>query len=102
MSQSVETIQATPNRILVIEDELPLLEVISSYLQRELKCEVHRAADREEAEALLDVYKYSLVITDLSLTPHIHGQNEIARTWCGRGVVSSCTLGANIDSTAAY
>src|ERR1039458_1472880 len=69
MSQTLATPKATENRVLVIDDELPLLEAISTYLEDELKCEVHRAADREEAEALLDCYKYSFVITDLSLTP---------------------------------
>jgi EAL domain-containing protein (putative c-di-GMP-specific phosphodiesterase class I)/CheY-like chemotaxis protein len=56
-------------RILLIENELPLLELFGSYLRDQLNCEVHCAADREEAEALLDCYKYSLVIADLSLTP---------------------------------
>ena len=70
MVQIIETPMATENRVLVIEDELPLLEVIGSYLEHALKCEVHCAVDREEAEALLDCYKYSLVISDLSLTPH--------------------------------
>jgi EAL domain-containing protein (putative c-di-GMP-specific phosphodiesterase class I)/ActR/RegA family two-component response regulator len=69
MTKIPETPMATENRVLVIEDELPLLELIGSYLGRELQCEVHCASDREEAEALLDCYKYSLVISDLSLTP---------------------------------
>jgi EAL domain-containing protein (putative c-di-GMP-specific phosphodiesterase class I)/CheY-like chemotaxis protein len=111
MSKTIETAQATSNRILVIEDELPLLELIGSYLQRELKCEVHCAVDREEAEALLDCYKYSLVITDLSLTPQrleglnlieeisdVHGRPRIAAL-CGTGRdgMETLALGAGAD-----
>ena len=69
MAQTIGTQKPTENRVLVIENELPLLEVIGDYLEHELQCEVHCAGDREEAEALLDCYKYSLVISDLSLTP---------------------------------
>ena len=69
MIQILAAPKAAVNRVLVIEDELPLLELIGSYLECELKCEVHCASDREEAEALLDCYKYSLVVSDLSLTP---------------------------------
>jgi EAL domain-containing protein (putative c-di-GMP-specific phosphodiesterase class I) len=78
MAHTLETPKATETRVLVIEDELPLLELISSYLEQELKCEVHCAVDRAEAEALLDCYKYSIVITDLSLTPQrLEGLNLI-------------------------
>jgi EAL domain-containing protein (putative c-di-GMP-specific phosphodiesterase class I)/CheY-like chemotaxis protein len=56
-------------RILVIDDDETLLELIGDRLRQELECEVHCANDRQEAEALLDCYSYSLVVTDLSLTP---------------------------------
>jgi EAL domain-containing protein (putative c-di-GMP-specific phosphodiesterase class I)/FixJ family two-component response regulator len=56
-------------RILVIDDDELMLEMVGDRIQQELGCEVHRAADREEAEALLDCYSYSLVVTDLSLSP---------------------------------
>jgi EAL domain-containing protein (putative c-di-GMP-specific phosphodiesterase class I)/CheY-like chemotaxis protein len=56
-------------RILVIDDDELLLELVGDRLQQELGCEVHRATDREEAEALLDCYSYSLVVTDLSFSP---------------------------------
>jgi EAL domain-containing protein (putative c-di-GMP-specific phosphodiesterase class I)/ActR/RegA family two-component response regulator len=72
--------EAKLNRILVIEDELPLLDDIAIFLRSELKCEVHCACDREEAEALLQCYEYSLVITDLSLTPdRLEGLDLIAQ-----------------------
>ncbi len=78
MAHTLETSKAAETRVLVIEDELPLLELISNYLEQELKCEVHCAGDREEAEALLDCYKYSFVVTDLSLTPQrLEGLNLI-------------------------
>jgi EAL domain-containing protein (putative c-di-GMP-specific phosphodiesterase class I)/CheY-like chemotaxis protein len=104
-----EAPKATANRVLVIEDELPLLEVISTYLESELNCEVHCAVDREEAEALLDCYKYSLVITDLSLAPHkldglyiieevadIHGRPKIV-VMSGSGMMKSAALGMGAD-----
>ncbi len=55
------------SRVLVVDDDEELLNVISEYLLS-LGLEVHRASEREEAEALLNNIKYSLVITDLSLT----------------------------------
>ena len=99
------------NRILVIENELSLLELIGSYLRRELKCEVHCVVDREEAEALLDCYSYSLIITDLSLTPQrlegldiieevadIHGRPKIvALSGQGTDGVKSIALDMGAD-----
>lgn len=54
-------------RLLVIDDDTELLAVMTEYLFS-LGYEVHQAAEREEAEALVAHYAYSLVITDLSLT----------------------------------
>jgi EAL domain-containing protein (putative c-di-GMP-specific phosphodiesterase class I) len=56
-------------KILVIDDDETLLEMIADRLRHELGCEVHCAYDREEAEALLECYTYALVVTDLSLSP---------------------------------
>ena len=56
-------------RILIVDDDELLLEMVGDRVQQELGCEVHRAVDREEAEALLDCYNYALVLTDLSLSP---------------------------------
>ena len=68
------------HRILVIDDDEALLASFRRWIKRELRCEVHCAADHEEAEALLDCYQYSLVLTDLSLTPHrLEGLNVVAR-----------------------
>lgn len=64
----LETLNTAHSLVLLIDDQLPLLECMSVYLQRELKCDIHCAVDREEAEALLESYRYSLVVTDLSLT----------------------------------
>src|SRR5208282_1680239 len=69
MSELPPTPGVMEDRVLVIEDELPMLNLIAEFVRRELKCEVHCAVDREEAEALLDCYRYSVVIVDLSLTP---------------------------------
>jgi EAL domain-containing protein (putative c-di-GMP-specific phosphodiesterase class I)/CheY-like chemotaxis protein len=57
------------DRVLIIDDDRRLLDSFKRWMQRELRCEVHCASDREEAEALLDCYNYSLVLTDLSLSP---------------------------------
>jgi DNA-binding response OmpR family regulator len=54
-------------RLLVIDDDEDLRMAVTEYLTS-LGHEVHEAAEREEAEALLEHYSYSLVITDLSLT----------------------------------
>jgi EAL domain-containing protein (putative c-di-GMP-specific phosphodiesterase class I)/CheY-like chemotaxis protein len=56
-------------RLLIIDDDELMLEMVADRLQQELGCEVHCATDREEAEALLDCYNYALVVTDLSLSP---------------------------------
>ena len=54
-------------RLLVIDDDTDLRAAVTEYLFS-LGYEVHQAAEREEAEALLANYTYSLVITDISLT----------------------------------
>jgi EAL domain-containing protein (putative c-di-GMP-specific phosphodiesterase class I)/ActR/RegA family two-component response regulator len=113
---AISPLPATPglieNRVLVIEDELPLLNLIAEFVQRELKCEVHRASDREEAEALLDCYRYSLVIVDLSLTPqrlegidlieNVADQNArpkiLALTGNGMGPMKSLALTMGADA----
>lgn len=58
----------TDQRILIVDDDRTLLDSLTRWIKHELKCEVHCAADREEAEALLDCYQYALVMTDLSLS----------------------------------
>lgn len=54
-------------RLLVIDDDPDLRTMVAEYLSS-LGYEVHRAGEREEAEALLEHYTYSLVVTDISLT----------------------------------
>ena len=54
-------------RLLVIDDDTDLRITVTEYLSF-LGYEVHQAAEREEAEALLEHCAYSLVITDISLT----------------------------------
>lgn len=54
-------------RLLVIDDDTDLRAVVTEYLLS-LGYEVDQAAEREEAEALVANYAYSLVITDISLT----------------------------------
>jgi DNA-binding NtrC family response regulator len=54
-------------RLLVIDDDVELRDVVAEYLTS-LGYEVDQATEREEAEALLEHYTYSLVVTDISLT----------------------------------
>ncbi len=54
-------------RLLVIDDDTDLRAAVAEYLLS-LGYEVDQAAEREEAEALVANYAYSLVITDISLT----------------------------------
>jgi two-component system sensor histidine kinase EvgS len=54
-------------KLLVIDDDMDLRAAMAEYLLS-LGYDVHEAAEREEAEALVANYAYSLVITDLSLT----------------------------------
>jgi DNA-binding response OmpR family regulator len=55
-------------RVLIIEDEPMLADALSEFLSSQ-GYEVHCAAEREEAEALLAHHVYALVITDLALSP---------------------------------
>ena len=55
------------HRILIIEDEQLLAEAMHEFLMG-AGYEVDCASEREEAEALIAHYSYSLVITDLALT----------------------------------
>lgn len=56
------------HRILIIEDEQALAEAMKEFMVS-AGYEVDCAAEREEAETLLAHYPYSLVITDLALSP---------------------------------
>jgi two-component system, OmpR family, response regulator TctD len=56
------------DRILIIEDEPMLADALSEFLATQ-GYEVHCAAEREQAEALLAHHAYALVITDLALSP---------------------------------
>jgi DNA-binding NtrC family response regulator len=62
-------------RILVVDDEETILAVTSAYL-RGLGFEVDGAGEREEAEALLAVECYSVVILDMQMTG-AHGREGL-------------------------
>jgi DNA-binding response OmpR family regulator len=66
-------------RILLVDDEEPILHAIARYLTRS-GFAVDCARELEEAEALLTCIPYDLVIADLSLTePNSHEGLEIIR-----------------------
>lgn len=71
----------TPGRVLVVDDDVWLLEVIAGHLRTE-GYDVDTATEAEEAEALLANYTYSLVITDLALSRFgFRGLELLEYTW---------------------
>lgn len=64
-------------RILVVEDDVPLARLLSSWLKTE-DFEVDLAHDGEEAAGLLASHPYSLVLLDLNL-PKIDGLTLLSR-----------------------
>jgi DNA-binding response OmpR family regulator len=60
--------ESMSERILIIEDEPMLADALKEFLSGR-GYDVHCAAEREQAEALLGHYVYALVITDLALSP---------------------------------
>ncbi len=55
-------------RILIIDDDEDVRNILAESIRSRIDCEVHEASDRAEARALLSCYSYSLVLTDLSFT----------------------------------
>src|SRR3954452_12773851 len=66
-------------RILIVDDEPPLLQLLKRYLER-LEYEVDTALDAQQALTLFeaDPSRYSCVLTDLSLA-EINGEELIKR-----------------------
>lgn len=64
-----------PSRILVVDDESPILLAMSTYFRMH-GYEVDCAREREEAEALLTARRYACVIADLRLTA-AHGADGL-------------------------
>jgi DNA-binding response OmpR family regulator len=56
-------------RLLMLDDELPILKAMSTYFELSGYA-VDYTAEREEAEALLVNNDYACLIVDLRLTPH--------------------------------
>ena len=72
-------------RVLVVDDELPVLDAMRAYLTAH-GFAVDTASEREEAEALLTVVDYAILIADLRLTG-VHGREglelvRVARRQC--------------------
>ncbi|HOE97536.1 MAG TPA: sigma-54 dependent transcriptional regulator [Candidatus Sumerlaeota bacterium] len=64
-----------PGRVLVVDDEWSIRDVLSNILQSE-GFEVETAQDGDEAIALLEDKLYDLVITDLKM-PRVHGMEVL-------------------------
>lgn len=68
-----------PNRILLVEDELPLLQLLEKYLQRlgfEVETHLKPVEALQRFEAAPE--QYNLVIADLGL-PDMHGDTLLTR-----------------------
>src|SRR5271166_3827902 len=67
------------DRLLLVDDEAPLLELLKKYLER-LGYEVDACTAPEEALVLFeaDPRRYALVLTDLSL-PRMNGEEMLDR-----------------------
>lgn len=69
------------HRVLIIDDEPQLLAAVAEHF-RGLGYDVHTAGELEEAEALLANFSYSLVITDMALTPvGFRGLEILDKAW---------------------
>lgn len=75
---------APPVRILVVEDEAPIAEVVQSYLEREGHMVVWAATGEEALEAF-DRRRPDLVVLDLNL-PGISGEDVCRRIRAGSDV----------------
>lgn len=64
-----------PNRLLVVDDEEPILEAARDYLTAH-GYSVDTAREREEAEALIARNRYALMIADMRLTG-AHGREGL-------------------------
>ncbi|HEY8516678.1 MAG TPA: response regulator [Candidatus Binatia bacterium] len=92
-------------RILLVDDEESVLFAMQQYFQLRGH-EVHRAADADSAQRLLDELSFAWVVTDLHLTPAREGNGiEVARKARNVGVERVVLLTAHrtvaIDQEAA-
>lgn len=82
------------SRILIVEDELDLANIIKDYLEKELY-EVEICSQGDEAIEIFDKFKPSLVILDLML-PGINGY-EICQNIRIKSTIPILILSAKID-----
>lgn len=55
------------SKILVVDDEVEVCDLLKSILELELNCEVHLAYDGHEAYQKLKASKFDLIITDFKM-----------------------------------
>lgn len=82
------------SRILIVEDELDLANIIKDYLEKELY-EVEICSQGDEAIEIFDKFKLSLVILDLML-PGMNGY-EICQNIRKKSTIPILILSAKID-----
>lgn len=82
------------NRILIVEDELDLANIIKDYLEKELY-EVEICTEGDKAIEIFDKFKPSLVILDLML-PGMNGY-EICQNIRKKSTIPILILSAKID-----
>jgi FixJ family two-component response regulator len=73
-SDTPPVLRKEPARVLIVEDEPTLVEIIHDILRREIGCTVSSAPNIEEAERALLDQQVDLVITDVNL-PDGNGMN---------------------------
>jgi response regulator of citrate/malate metabolism len=73
-SKSKPATSPQPPRVLLVEDEPTLVEIVDDILRREIGCQVIPAANLQEAKRILESEAIQLVITDINL-PDGDGMN---------------------------
>jgi DNA-binding response OmpR family regulator len=84
-------------KILVVDDDPKIVDVIKSYLQRE-GCDVYDAFDGEQALEIFDRVNPDLIVLDLML-PRISGE-DICRTVRKKSRVPIIMLTAKVDESS--
>lgn len=64
-------------RVLIIEDSLDMLDMLSNMFQIRLQCVVETASTVDQAEALLRLHKFNLIVSDFEMP--VRGGPDVVR-----------------------
>jgi DNA-binding response OmpR family regulator len=87
----------TNKRILVVDDEVKILEIVKAYLEHE-GYEVHTATNGKEGLDVFSAMEFSLIVLDLML-PDMSGE-EICKNIRGQSDVPILMLTAKVDESS--